>query len=74
MRSVDPGPGNRSDLRQRVLTCNVCSNNLHCTSEELLTYTRVGWPKCCRETMTLFIETWIPAEGEADPPSSGYDN
>ncbi len=28
-----------------------------CDPEEMLRYTRDGWPKCCREVMTLFTPT-----------------
>jgi hypothetical protein len=45
-----------------VLVCKTCDRYIQCTSEDLLAYTREGWPRCCGETMALFIETRLPTE------------
>ena len=36
-----------------------------CSPVEMLAYTASGWPVCCGETMTLFIEVKLPRG--ADP-------
>jgi hypothetical protein len=40
----------------RTLLCGTCGRQFPRTLEDLLIHTRVGWPKCCGETMTLLIE------------------
>jgi hypothetical protein len=40
----------------RTLVCGTCGKQFPRTLEDLLIHTRVGWPKCCGETMTLFFE------------------
>jgi len=42
--------------RTRFLQCGKCGKNIGCLPVDLLNYMRTGWPKCCQETMTLFIE------------------
>jgi hypothetical protein len=44
----------------RSLRCSKCVKNIRCSPAELLNYLRTGWPKCCQETMTLFIEPKSP--------------
>ncbi len=41
---------------KKLLRCSSCGNILPCTENELFAYIQQGWPKCCRETMTLFVE------------------
>jgi len=55
----------RPVTRQRVLTCKECGQCIHCTPEDLLAYMRAGWPKCCRETMTLFIGRKLPTKSNS---------
>jgi hypothetical protein len=50
----------RQDSRERVLICRTCNRCIHCTPEDLLSYMRKGWPKCCDETMPLSIKTRLP--------------
>jgi hypothetical protein len=38
-----------------------------CSAEEVGTYMREGWPKCCGETMALFIQANLPDE---TPPAA----
>jgi hypothetical protein len=52
-------PGS-SDPSNRILRCRKCGKCTDCTSEDLLTYMRDGWPKCCGDVMTLFIEAELP--------------
>ena len=35
------------------LNCFVCGKKLECSPETVLSYTRIGWPKCCGEVMNL---------------------
>jgi hypothetical protein len=49
----------------RLLRCRQCGKTVECSPEELMTHMREGWPKCCGETMTLFIEAKLP--GGAKP-------
>jgi hypothetical protein len=46
--------------RQRLLRCAKCGKTTECTPVELLEHITSGWPKCCGETMTLFIEALLP--------------
>ncbi len=45
---------------QRILRCDKCGKTVACQPSEMLVYTVTGWPKCCGETMTLFIEANLP--------------
>jgi hypothetical protein len=42
---------------------------MECRPADMLRYTHAGWPKCCREVMTLFIETDKPTP----PAQPGLD-
>jgi hypothetical protein len=54
-QSLNPSPGN-----DRILRCRRCGKCVDCSPEDLMNHMRDGWPKCCRETMTLFIEAKLP--------------
>jgi hypothetical protein len=54
------GPEHAGDGRIRFLRCMKCSTEVGCSPVDLLTYMRTGWPKCCQETMVLFIEPKFP--------------
>jgi hypothetical protein len=45
---------------ERLLRCGMCGKCVECSSEELMSYMRQGWPKCCGETMELFIKAVLP--------------
>jgi hypothetical protein len=49
----------------RILRCRHCGKCTDCTPEDLMTYIRDGWPKCCGETMTLFIEAKLPGGAQS---------
>jgi hypothetical protein len=49
----------------RVLICRKCNKSTPCSPEDLMCYMREGWPKCCGETMTLFIEAKLPGGDKA---------
>jgi hypothetical protein len=57
-----------------MLMCHVCGRARDATIADLMTFIRLGWPKCCGEVMTLFVETErpggdsTPLEGPALPP------
>jgi|GEM_PF-3684487 len=44
--------------------CHVCGKGRATTSEQLLKYTSTGWPKCCGEVMTLYVESDKTADDE----------
>jgi phage FluMu protein Com len=46
--------------RDRLLRCRLCGKTTACTQVEMMSYLTAGWPKCCGETMTLFIEAKLP--------------
>lgn len=41
---------------RRVLLCNACGRRMDCSAEQLLGYTREGWPRCCGQVMAFFVE------------------
>jgi hypothetical protein len=45
---------------ERILRCSQCGKCTDCSSDDLLSYMRTGWPKCCGEVMTLVIEANLP--------------
>ena len=46
----------RADGRRRLLRCEKCGASLVTFRADLLRYTREGRPKCCGQTMVLFME------------------
>ena len=57
MRDADEGQHSSPSVRDRVLLCGSCGKRRWPTVEELLRYTRLGWPRCCGEVMILSIGT-----------------
>jgi hypothetical protein len=57
-------PGEHPRELQRILRCGKCGRTVTCQPSEMLAYTLTGWPKCCSETMTLFIEAKVPGRLE----------
>lgn len=59
---------------RRLLRCKLCNAVRTPSPEELLKYTRTGWPTCCNQVMTLYVETDVPTPGDAgaerSPPRS----
>jgi hypothetical protein len=47
----------RSGVLRRLLRCEGCGNVLTPRQEDLLQFTRKGWPRCCGQVMTLEAET-----------------
>lgn len=43
-----------------LLRCESCGAVQTAATEDLLRYSETGWPKCCRQIMTLFTETEHP--------------
>jgi hypothetical protein len=58
-------PDDPEDRTKRILGCSRCERTVVCSAEEVGIYMRGGWPKCCGETMTLFIQANLP--GKANP-------
>jgi hypothetical protein len=54
---------------RRVVQCNACGRSADCTAEELLRYTRDGWPRCCGQVMAFYTEATRPAPA-ADSPDT----
>ena len=54
------------DPLRRLLRCNTCGTTVMHTAEEMLAYTRQGWPKCCGEVMALYVES-PPADADRTP-------
>ena len=57
---TEPAARPIDDGRQRILRCLKCGKVTDCSPEEMLSYTAAGWPQCCDDTMTLFIEAKVP--------------
>lgn len=53
-------PGDQARDRQRILRCSKCGKSTNITVQEMMEFTATGWPKCCGETMTMFIEAALP--------------
>jgi len=53
-----PGP-------HRVVRCLVCGRSEDVSSDDLQGYMQSGWPHCCGEVMTYFME----ADPTAGPPA-----
>lgn len=58
---------------RRLLWCDLCSLCLERSQEDLLRYTRDGWPQCCGQVMTVFAESERPAprKGPSETPTAG---
>jgi hypothetical protein len=55
---------------RRILMCPICHKGRPTTAEQQLKYTSKGWPKCCGEVMTLYVEADKPGDdGETDEDS-----
>ena len=58
-----------------MLVCRACGRAEDSSVTDLLNYMKFGWPKCCGEVMTLFVETerpgddGTPLEKRALPPA-----
>jgi hypothetical protein len=51
---MSPSPTPSTPRKNGVeLNCLVCGNTLECSQETVLSYTRIGWPKCCGEVMNM---------------------
>lgn len=55
-----PDDEGERDEQARLLRCGKCGRTVECSRAEVLDYLNSGWPKCCGETMTLFIEARLP--------------
>jgi len=56
---------------RRMLVCHVCAKGRRVTPEQLLQYTSTGWPKCCGEVMTLYVEEDKPEDDGEESDYSG---
>jgi hypothetical protein len=65
MGSRDPQLVVRVEPR-RLLECIICGQVVECSAEELLRYTREGWPRCCGQVMVFSVES-ISATPTANP-------
>jgi hypothetical protein len=55
-----PNDESEKDDQARLLRCQTCGRTIECSRTEIIGYLNSGWPKCCGETMTLFIEAKLP--------------
>jgi len=55
----------------RLVRCDVCGRTDTCTPDELLRFTRQGWPKCCGAVMTFYTvaERPDPNDTKLNTPS-----
>jgi hypothetical protein len=59
---------NPVDSYRRLLRCDMCEHEVVCTMADMVAYARKGWPTCCDDVMTLFIEIGKPhTTGENRP-------
>jgi hypothetical protein len=58
------------DEQARLLHCGKCGQAIECSRAAILQYLNGGWPKCCGETMTLFIEARLLKEATAREPNA----
>jgi hypothetical protein len=45
---------------RRVLQCDACGRCEDCSADQLLRYTREGWPRCCGRAMAFYTEATHP--------------
>ena len=50
----DTTPATTSVRPVAFLHCLTCHKIQDCKPDEMLEYTKLGWPKCCGEVMTLY--------------------
>ena len=50
-----------------ILVCSKCGSQTECDADGLLVYTRLGWPKCCGEVMTLYAKVENPMSDDTKP-------
>lgn len=60
MPRMSKGTEQAYDDRIRLLRCAKCGHTEIASIKALLDYMRSRWPKCCGETMALFIEEKLP--------------
>jgi hypothetical protein len=66
----DHQPEGAGEGRIRLLRCTRCGKAVRRSLVDLLGYTRVGWPKCCEETMSLEILVDSGSGSRASPGRS----
>lgn len=50
----------RTPVAKKLVRCDGCGTNIECLPEDLLRYTRTGWPKCCGSVMTFYTSAEKP--------------
>lgn len=59
---------------RRLVRCGSCGLVADCSPEQVLRYVNHGWPQCCGQTMTYFMEAPRAAGDDTTPdhhPLSG---
>lgn len=51
-----PRPANYTVRHSCTIICSECESTAECSLADLLRYARRGWPRCCGEVMSLFVE------------------
>ena len=46
---------------RRVIRCHQCGRSAEVGHQDLLRYTRAGWPMCCGQVMGYYVETRKPS-------------
>ena len=59
-KSAPAGDWRGADGPRRLVRCFTCGRSEDVSSADLVGYMQTGWPRCCGEVMTYFLE--------ADPP------
>jgi hypothetical protein len=51
--TAHPGP-------RKLLRCDACGRSAVFTDAEFFAFVVTGWPPCCGETMSLYLEATVP--------------
>jgi hypothetical protein len=74
--TTDPRPTSSAGPR-KLLRCDPCGRSAVFTDAEFFEFVETGWPACCGETMSLYLEATVlhPRVGRPEeatsPPAPG---
>ena len=56
--------------RQWLLRCDKCHRVETCSTAEAFSYATKGWPMCCEQVMSFFVEMQPPMFGQSEPDNA----
>ena len=61
-RGAPAGDWTRHSDPRRLVRCFACGRSEEVSSADLVGYMQTGWPRCCGEVMTYYLEADRPTE------------